>query len=177
MVDNSPEMKNVFKKPSIVAYKRYKNLQDILVRSKLPPKRPNRVILGFGKCDSPTCTTHAFAPLGITKKHVCNYTNMSYDIISSINCQTRMSFIKSHVKSAPPLSTLEKPKDPSMSVSQSTAEMRKIKIKRNHVECTLANLDTLCKISKPLPLKKCFVKINPSSGKNESPTGSINIRQ
>ena len=87
-----------------------------------------------------------------------------------------MSFIKSHVKSAPPLSTLEKPKDPSMSVSQSTAEMRKIKIKRNHVEYTLANLDTLCKISKPLPLKKCSVKI-PSFGKNESPTGSINIRQ
>jgi hypothetical protein len=89
MVDNSPEMKNVFKKPSIVAYKRHKNLQDILVRSKLPPKRPNRVILGFGKCDSLTCTTHAFAPMGITKKHVCNYTNMSYDIISSINCKTR----------------------------------------------------------------------------------------
>jgi hypothetical protein len=89
MVDNSPEMNNVFKKPSIVAYKRQKNLQDILVRSKLPPKRPNRVIPGFGKCDSFTCTTHAFAPPGITKKHVCNYTNMSYDITSSINCQTR----------------------------------------------------------------------------------------
>ena len=29
MVDNSPEMKNVFKKPSLVAYKRHKNLQDI----------------------------------------------------------------------------------------------------------------------------------------------------
>ena len=89
MVDNSPEMKNVFKKPSIVAYKIPKNLQDILVRSKLPPKRPNRVNPGFGKCDSDTCTTHAFAPMGITKKHVCNYTNTSYNIRSSINCQTR----------------------------------------------------------------------------------------
>ena len=89
MVDNSPEMKNVFKKPSIVAYKRPKNLQDILVRSKLPPKRPNRVNPGFGKCDSDICTTHAFAPMGITKKHVCNYTNTSYNIRSSINCQTK----------------------------------------------------------------------------------------
>merc|ERR1712051_1176802 len=110
------------------AYKRPKNLQDILVRSKLPPKRPNRVIPGFGKCDSDICTTHAFAPMGITKKHVCNYTNTSYT--------------KSHVKSAPPLSTLGKPKDPSMIVSQSTAKMLKIKTQRNHVEYTSANLDT-----------------------------------
>jgi hypothetical protein len=43
---------------------------------------------GFGKCDSSYCTTHAFAPEGITKKHVCNYTNVSYDIKSQINCQT-----------------------------------------------------------------------------------------
>ena len=89
MVDNSPEMKNIFKKPSIVANKRPNNLQDILVRSKLHPKRPNCVIPGFGKCDSVTCTTHAFAPPGITKKLVCNYTNMSHNIRSSINCQTR----------------------------------------------------------------------------------------
>ena len=89
MVENSPEMKTVFKKPSIVAYKRPKNLQDILVRSKLPPKRPNRVNPGFGKCDSDICTTHAFAPMGITKKHVCNYTNTSYNIRSSINCKTK----------------------------------------------------------------------------------------
>jgi hypothetical protein len=27
--------------------------------------------------------------MGITKKHVCNYTNTSYDIKSSINCKTR----------------------------------------------------------------------------------------
>ena len=87
-----------------------------------------------------------------------------------------MSYTKSHVKSVPPSSTLGKLKDPSMNVSQSTAEMLKIKIKRNHVEYTLANLDTLCKISKPLPLKKCSVKI-PSFGKNENPTGSTNIRQ
>ena len=47
------------------------------------------MIPGFGKCDSPKCTTHAFAPMGITKKDICNYTNMSYEIRSSINCQTR----------------------------------------------------------------------------------------
>ena len=52
-----------------------------------------------------------------------------------------MSYTKSHVKSAPPLSTLGKPKDPSMIVSQSTAEMLKIKTQRNHVEYTSANLD------------------------------------
>jgi peptide-methionine (R)-S-oxide reductase len=89
MVDNSTEMKNVFKNPSIVAYKRQKNLKDILIRSKLPPKRPSRVIYGFGKCDSLYCTTHSFAPPGITKKHVCNYTNVTYNIRSSINCKTR----------------------------------------------------------------------------------------
>ena len=89
MMDNSIEMKNVFKKPSIVAYMRPKNLKDILVRSKLPPKRPSRVINGFGKCDSLLCTTHPFAPQDITKKQVCNYTNVAYDIKTPINCQTR----------------------------------------------------------------------------------------
>ena len=88
-----------------------------------------------------------------------------------------MSYTESNVKNAPPLSTLGKPKDPSMIVSQSTAEMLKIKKKRDHVEYTSANLDTLWKISKPLPLNKCSLKINLSFGKNESPGGSINIRQ
>ena len=88
-----------------------------------------------------------------------------------------MSYIKLHVKSAPPLSTLGKPKDLSMNVSQNIAEMLSNKIKRNHVGYTSANLDIPQKISKPLPLKKCLEKINQSFGKNGSHFGSINTRQ
>ena len=52
-----------------------------------------------------------------------------------------MSYTKLHVKSAPPLSILEKPKDLSMNVSQNIAEMLSNKIKRNHAGYTSANLD------------------------------------
>ena len=52
-----------------------------------------------------------------------------------------MSYIKYNVKSAPPLSIMGKPKDLSMNVSQNIAEMLSIKIKRNHVGYTSANLD------------------------------------
>ena len=52
MVDNSQALKRIFGKPSMVAYKRGKNIGDILIRAKFKAKksRPKRRNLGYMVC-------------------------------------------------------------------------------------------------------------------------------
>ena len=88
MVDESPCLKNCFKKPSVVAYKRSKNLRDILIRAKVTQKKtPRRVIDGFKGCGE-VCSMCPFSPNGFTKSHTCNLTKKSYNINSPMNCKT-----------------------------------------------------------------------------------------
>ena len=88
MVDQSPRLKRCFKKPSIVAYRRSKNLRDLLIRAKLPPKKtPKRVLKGFKNCGE-LCPTCPFTPPGTTKLHTCNVTGDKFNINSPMNCKT-----------------------------------------------------------------------------------------
>ena len=81
-------MKRCFDKPSVVAYKRHKNIRDMLVRAKLPPNRGlRRTINGYKNCGE-LCKLCAFSPHGVTRKHTCKITGESYDINSPINCKT-----------------------------------------------------------------------------------------
>ena len=81
-------MKNCFPKPSTRAYKRHKNIKDLLIRAKLPPKRgPNRIQNGFKNCGE-LCKVCIFSPTNITKQHKSKFTNKSYNINTSINCKT-----------------------------------------------------------------------------------------
>ena len=47
-----PKLKEVFPDPPLIAYKRQKNLRQVLLRAKVPPesKRPKRELLGMRKC-------------------------------------------------------------------------------------------------------------------------------
>ena len=49
-----PKMKEVFPDPPIIAYKRQKNLKQVLIRAKVPPecKRPKRKMPGMKKCNN-----------------------------------------------------------------------------------------------------------------------------
>ena len=88
MTEESAAMKKCFDRPSLVSYKRHKNLRDMLVRAKLPPKRgPRRVLNGFKSCGE-LCKMCIFSPHGTTKKHMCRYTGESYEINAPINCRT-----------------------------------------------------------------------------------------
>ena len=88
MTEESPSMKRCFNKPSVVSYKRHKNIRDMLVRAKLPPKRgPRRVINGFKSCGE-LCRLCAFTPRGTTKRHTCQHTGQTFEINSPINCKT-----------------------------------------------------------------------------------------
>ena len=82
-------MKRCFNKPSVIAYKRHKNIRDILVRAKLPPKRgPRRILNGFKSCGE-LCKLCTSSPRGITKLHRCKQTGETYEINSPLNCKTQ----------------------------------------------------------------------------------------
>ena len=89
MTTESPVMKRCFEKPSVIAYKRHKNLRDMLIRAKLPPKRPRRTVNanGFKSCGE-LCNLCPFSPAGTTKHHSCRHTGLTYEINSPINCKT-----------------------------------------------------------------------------------------
>ena len=51
MIDDDPRLRRCFPKPSMVAYKRPKNLRDLLVKSKFQTgKRSIRKSNGFSRC-------------------------------------------------------------------------------------------------------------------------------
>ena len=88
MTDDFPEMKSCFPKPSLVSYKRHKNLRDMLIRAKLPPKRgPNRKSNGFKNCGE-LCNMCPYSPRNSITTHKSKHTNKTYEINSSISCKT-----------------------------------------------------------------------------------------
>ena len=88
MVEDNPDMKECFTRPPMVAYKRHKNLRDMLIRAKLPPKRgPNRKSKGFKHCNE-LCKMCPYTPKNVTTTHTSIHTKDTYEINSTINCKT-----------------------------------------------------------------------------------------
>ena len=93
MIDDDPRLKRCFQKPSVIAYKRSKNLKDMLVRSKFQStKRPSRNPNGFHKCGYNffgNCKACEIIPKWGIKTHKNNKTKKSYDINCPITCTTK----------------------------------------------------------------------------------------
>ena len=84
----NPDMKIVFKKPPLVAFKRPHSIGDKLIRAKLPPAhdRPKRYLKGMKKCGKARCLT---CPFVMEVKHVHSTSNnYSVMIDQEVNCQT-----------------------------------------------------------------------------------------
>ena len=45
-----PEMKETFPKPPLIAYTRPQSIRQKLIRAKLPPRKPRRIVNGMFKC-------------------------------------------------------------------------------------------------------------------------------
>ena len=92
MVDNSQALKRVFGQPSMVAYKRGKNIGDILIRAKFKAKksRPKRRNLGYMLCNRSckACALSGLRPGQKVTKHKSNKSGQEWNITSSMNCQT-----------------------------------------------------------------------------------------
>lgn len=86
MTETSPELKRCFLKPSVVAYKRHKNLSDILVRAKVPqPRKSLRRSQGYKPCGQlcPMCILSKPA-----RSHLCSTTGKEWKIVGPITCKT-----------------------------------------------------------------------------------------
>ena len=108
MTDEDPRLKRIFPKQSVIAYKRGKNLKDLLVRAKVNTKRKSsRIINGFFKCERgffKQCVTCNTIPTHGIKTHKCNKTKEIFEIKNHVNCLTenviyRITCQKQHCKS------------------------------------------------------------------------------
>ena len=82
-----PYLKQVFGEPPLIAYRRPKNIKDLVIRAKVPPKnptRPKRKIPGMAKCKG--CPTCPYIKQGKMVKATA--TNFKIDIVDQVNCQT-----------------------------------------------------------------------------------------
>ena len=84
-------MEQCFPDPSLICYKRHKNLKDMLIRAKVSrQKRPRRKQLGFKECHISggacmMCTGNNRRIM----EHKCMRTGRTWDITSAIDCNTR----------------------------------------------------------------------------------------
>ena len=87
MIEDDPRLKEVFQQPPLVAYKRNKNLKDMLIRSKVPKpnnSRPKRKLTGMKKCGK--CVTCPFVKE--SKKVKSTATNFYKEINQSVDCNS-----------------------------------------------------------------------------------------
>ena len=107
MTSQSNSLKRCFKNPSIIAYRRSKNLSDLLVRAKVSHRRSNRTSMhnGFKLCLGlcATCkhgeaTRHtAFT----TSTHSCKRTGQKWNITAPITCDTKNVIYKLSCRKCP----------------------------------------------------------------------------
>ena len=60
VMTQDPYLKEVFPEPPMVAFRRAKNLKDILIKARVPPSKPareKRVVKGMTPCNKPNCET------------------------------------------------------------------------------------------------------------------------
>ena len=93
MINDDPRLRRCFPKPSMVAYKRPKNLRDLLVKSKFQTgKRSIRKSNGFSRCGRGffgMCKTCELIPDHGIKNHTCHKTKESFTIKSPVTCITK----------------------------------------------------------------------------------------
>ena len=90
MTNEDPRLKKVFPKQSVVAYRRGKNLKDLLVRAQVSTKRKsNRTTNGYSRCGRGffrQCTTCKLIPENGIKTHKCHITKKTYQINTPLTC-------------------------------------------------------------------------------------------
>ena len=89
MVSQDFYLSQVFPSAPIVAFKRPKNLREILIKARVPQvsTRPRRVQFGYKKCNTPSCLT---CPYSITGKLVkASATDFKTEVNAPVNCDTK----------------------------------------------------------------------------------------
>ena len=85
MTFNDQYMSEVFPEPPLTAYRRQKNLRDLLIRAKVPMQhREQRIQRGMTQCNKP-CTACPFVQ---QRKKVRVKENLYWNINKKVNCQS-----------------------------------------------------------------------------------------
>ena len=87
VMSKDPYLKKVFPNPPMVAFRRPKNLRDILIKAKVPPtpkNKPRRQINGMKACNLKRCETCPFVKSGKNFKSPFNSTLVQLN--SSLSC-------------------------------------------------------------------------------------------
>ena len=81
-----PHLKEVFSEGFIIAYKRPRNIRQLLIKAKVPPPqtKPKRQLSGMKKCKG--CVTCPFVTTGKTIKATAS--NFRVDINVPVDCNT-----------------------------------------------------------------------------------------
>ena len=101
MTQERPDLMKIFKNPSVVAYRRSKNLRDLLVRAKLPTRKSDRDTGGFQPCNrycvlckvSGSHTTHTNRVTGETWKIHSNMPCLTKNVVYKIECRLCPDFL------------------------------------------------------------------------------------
>ena len=101
MCDDSPKLKKCFPNPPVVAYKRHKNLRDLLIRSKVQTRRSSKRILGGFKTCGRACILCRYIPNDGIKHHKCYQTGIIYNINIPVKCTTTNVIYKISCKRCP----------------------------------------------------------------------------
>ena len=87
MTHQNKYLSEVFKQPPLTAYKRQKNLRDLLIKSKVPPPKPihpRRQIQGMKQCGK-ACTACPYVHPG---KKIKIDQNETWQVKRDVNCNT-----------------------------------------------------------------------------------------
>ena len=102
MLEEDATMKKVFPTPSLVCYRRHRNLRDMLIRAKVSGKRqPRKKPVGFKKCHNSGGACIMCVHCKDSKTHKCHRTGKSWDIKSPLDCRTKNVVYKLLCKRCP----------------------------------------------------------------------------
>ena len=98
VMTQDPHMKEVFPDPPLIAYRRQRNIREVLIRAKVPPvtKRPKRELLGMRRCNRDVYCNYTMVgdhvkstassyQHQITTKVTCTTSNIIY-LITCMKC-------------------------------------------------------------------------------------------
>ena len=86
MCEMSPKLAKIFPQPSLVGYRRAKNLRDLLVKATVPNRKSSRQVCGFTKCTRASCILCAMGEKATTHKD--HKSGNEWKIERNINCCT-----------------------------------------------------------------------------------------
>ena len=89
MISADPYLRQVFPLPPLIAYRRPKNIREMVIKARVPPVyiRPTRIQTGYKKCTNVSCLT---CPYSIPGKLIkSSASDFKIEVNASVNCKSR----------------------------------------------------------------------------------------